>query len=259
MLITLKGVQINCVQRGQGPDILLLHGWGCHVGLWEHLMGALSSRARVTALDFPGHGESGPPPEPWGVTDFTQLALALMDELGIAKCDIVAHSFGGRVAMLLATAYPERVGKMVFTGAAGIRPQPSAVSARRSAKYRRLRGLWDKVAKLPGLAQVAARQREVLVQRYGSVDYKALDAQMRQTFSKVVEQDLRAYLPRIQAPTLLYWGDKDDQTPLWMAYEMERTMQDAGLAIVPGAGHFAYLEHALNFARVVSYFLLEEG
>ena len=108
------------------------------------------------------------------------------------------------------------------------------------------------------LSTAADHVREALIQRYGSADYKALDPEMRKTFVKVVNQDLRACLPGIKAPTLLYWGEQDDATPLWMGQAMEKEIPDAGLITVPGCGHFAYLEHLGEFTRIVRHFLLED-
>lgn len=99
--------------------------------------------------------------------------------------------------------------------------------------------------------------RETLVQKFGSADYKALTPEMRKTFVKIISQDLTDELPRIKAPTLLYWGAEDTETPLWMGKMMEERIPDAGLVVQEGAGHFAYLEHNQAFLRIAKNFLLE--
>ena len=63
--------------------------------------------------------------------------------------------------------------------------------------------------------------------------------------------------PRIKASTLLYWGEQDTETPLWMAKVMEEKIPDAGLVVEENAGHFAFLEQNARFLRIVSSFLLE--
>ncbi len=100
------------------------------------------------------------------------------------------------------------------------------------------------------------RWRTSLRKRFGSADYNALDEEMRRTFVKVIGLDLRPWLPRVKVPTLLYWGEQDTETPLWMGREMERTIPDAGLVTVPGT-HYAYLEHAMEFTHILKTFLLE--
>ena len=99
--------------------------------------------------------------------------------------------------------------------------------------------------------------REALVQKFGSADYKALSPEMRQTFNKVIAQDLTGELSKIRASTLLYWGEDDTETPLWMAKVMEERIPDAGLVVEPGTGHFAYLERNEKFLRIVCSFLVE--
>lgn len=258
MFVELCGVKIYVEQRGQGPDVLLLHGWGCSTKLMDGVAEALADGMRVTCFDFPGHGQSGRPPQPWGVPEFAKLTQELIETFKIAPCDIVAHSFGGRVTLMLASTRPQLVGRVVLTGGAGLRAPQDEAGKKRSSAYKRLRSVVDAAGKVPVLSTAADHAREALIQRYGSADYKALDPEMRKTFVKVVNQDLRACLPGIKAPTLLYWGEQDDATPLWMGQAMEKEIPDAGLITVPGCGHFAYLEHLGEFTRIVRHFLLED-
>ena len=101
------------------------------------------------------------------------------------------------------------------------------------------------------------RWQEALIQRYGSPDYRALSPQMRKTFNQIVTQDLAEELPLIQASTILFWGENDTETPLWMGRKMEELIPDAALIVEEGAGHFAYLEKSAVFESVVKSFLLE--
>ena len=80
---------------------------------------------------------------------------------------------------------------------------------------------------------------------------------MRQTFNKVISLDLTDRLEKIKAPTLLYWGAQDTETPLWMGQLMEEKIPDAGLVVEEGCGHFAYLEQNAKFLRIARSFLLE--
>ena len=78
---------------------------------------------------------------------------------------------------------------------------------------------------------------------------------MKKTFVKVVSEDLSPLLPRIQASTLLVWGEKDTETPLWMGQKMEKDIPDAGLVIFEGDDHFAYLHQWSRFVAIVRTFL----
>ena len=184
--MTLQGVRVHYEIGGHGErKVVLLHGWGCSEKLMAGISDALTPDMTVLRVDFPAHGESGFPPQPWGVPDF----------VGVAK---KTHLFG---------SLPDK---------------------------------WQ----------------ENLVQKYGSRDYAALSPEMRKTFVKVVGYDQSALLSHIKNPTLLIWGDRDTETPLWMGQPMEKEIADSGLVVLEGGTHFAYLEQAARFQTIVRQFLL---
>lgn len=259
MELTANDAKIYYEQHGEGlHNILLLHGWGCSVKLWESVTAELSKHARVTVIDFPGHGKSSRPPVPWGAEEYAAAVAELIEQLGIQGCDIIGHSHGGRTAICLAATRPELVGKLVLVGAAGLRAEPTEAQKKRSDTYKRLRGLSDALDKVRILGPLPEKMRESLRQKYGSADYNALDEEMRQTFVKVVGFNAEPLLPSIKASTLLIWGDADTETPLWMGQKMESLIPDAGLVVLQGGTHYAYLEKLADFLRIVQYFLLED-
>ncbi len=159
---------------------------------------------------------------------------------------------------MLAAEHPEMFTRLVLTGAAGIRPKPTEAARKRSETYRKLKGLCEGAKKWKIFGTLPERAEESLRKKFGSRDYNALDAEMRQTFVKVISQDLTPYLPRIQQPTLLLWGTEDTETPLWMGQEMERSIPDAALIPLEGGSHFAYAEQPARFNAIVRKFLVEE-
>ena len=261
MLLEIGKAKVEVTQSGSGARAcLLLHGWGCSAQMMENVRGALDGQMRVAAIDFPGHGKNGksaPPPEPWGVPEYMEMTAEVIRRLALAPCDIVAHSFGARVAILLAAEHPELVGRMVLTGAAGIKKPQSERASAKQTLYKGLKGAVNLAEKTHLFGSLPERGREALVQRFGSPDYRALSPEMRRTFVKVISLDLSDCLERIKAPTLLYWGAQDTETPLWMGQLMSERIPDAGLVVEEGAGHFAYLEHSARFLRILKSFLLE--
>lgn len=261
MQLEVCGAKVDVTDSGSGQRAaLLLHGWGCSAQMMASVASLLETQMRVAAPDFPGHGRQGralPPPEPWGVPEYMEMTAEIIRRLSLAPCDIVAHSFGGRVAILLAAKHPELVGRMILTGAAGIRPPKTGKATARQQLYKGLRGAVNLAEKTHLFGSLPDRGREALVQRFGSSDYRALTPEMRQTFNRVISLDLTDQLEKIQAPTLLYWGAQDTETPLWMGKLMEEKIPDAGLVVEEGAGHFAYLEQNARFLRIVRSFLLE--
>lgn len=256
MQITLCGVKLNYEQYGDhGPDVLLLHGWGCSLEHFRPIIDNLRSDYRLTAVDFPAHGKSDDPPEPWGVGDFAECIKALIEKLGICGCDIIAHSFGCRVALWLAANEPDLVNRLVLTGAAGIRKPQSKEAKRRSARFKRLKKMYQAVEKIALLRPLAEKGIKALQNKYGSPDYNALSDEMKKTFVKVITEDLSPLLPRVKASTLLVFGENDTETPLWMGKKMEEEIPDAGLVVFENDDHFAYLHQWQRFTAVVRAFL----
>ena len=236
---------------GEGRHLLLLHGWGASAELFAPLLPLLQQGRRVIVPDLPGFGATQPPGEPWGATEYAGWTAALLDRIGAAQCDVIGHSNGGRVAIALAVAHPQRVGRLVLTGSAGIRPRHGLRHRLSVRTYKALRGTaGSRFA--PALLKAWAGAR---ADRRGSDDYRNATGVMRQTLVRLVNQDLRALLPRISQPVLLIWGDADAETPLADGRLMERLIPDAGLVVFEGAGHYAYLEQAGRFAHIVNVFL----
>lgn len=256
MQTSLCGVQLHYEQYGGGDrHILMLHGWGCSTEHFVPIAQALQADYHVTVIDFPAHGQSSPPPAPWGVSDFAACVKALIQALNIAPCDIIAHSFGGRVALWLAANEPQLVKRLVLTGCAGLKKPQSEESKKKSARYQRLKKLYQSLEKIKPLQPLAQKAQQALRQKYGSADYNALSEEMKKTFVKIVNEDLSPLLPRIQASTLLVWGENDQDTPLWMGQAMEKAIPDAGLVLFEHDDHFAYLRQWPRFVAVVRAFL----
>ena len=251
-----NGTEIHYRIDGTGNNrVLLLHGWGCDMTLMQPVADALKKEYRTLTVDLPGHGDSNKPPEPWGVAEYAACLLELLHRLSFIPCSVIAHSFGCRIATLLEAEHSDIFEKIIFTGAAGIRPMLSEEAKKRNLRYQQLKGYCEYIKKIPALGKMAARWEERLRQKYGSRDYNALDEKMRGTFVKVVNQDLSVLYERFSSPTLLIWGDADTETPLWMAHEMEKLIPDAGLVIFEGGTHFAYLEQLHRFITIVLQFL----
>ncbi len=240
----------------EAPAIVLLHGWGCDSTIFSFISASLMESGTVITLDFPGHGQSDAPPVPWGVQEYADMLRTLLLDNGFERVDLVAHTFGGRVALMLANRHPEMVRKMVLTGGAGIKKPATPSQSKRTQRYKRLSRLLETAKGLPGLWNAVGGLQERLRNHYGSPDYVKLDELMRKTFVKVISEDLLPLLHDIKAPTLLIWGGADTETPLWMGQQMEQSIPDAGLVIFEGRGHFAFVEEWQRFVVIVKQFLI---
>ena len=244
----INDVTIRYSCEGQGQDVILLHGWGQNIEMMDPIGNHLKDRFRVFIIDFPGFGESSQPPVAWGVEDYSEFLRAFVVNNDI-KCPIlIGHSFGCRVAIHYASKY--EVKKMVLTGAAGLKPKHSFDYYVRIYTFKTLK-------KLTNFGPLKKYQVKV-ANYFGSSDYKNTDGVMRQTFVKVVNDDVKDLIPHISIPVLLIFGEKDDATPLWMGKYMEEHFPDAGLVVFEGASHYAYLEQLPRFLTILEAFLKNE-
>ncbi len=222
-------------------DIVLMHGWGCDHSIWAGVQAHLEGRFRVTALDFPGFGDSAEPPVAWGMDDYAAWFDDFLKARKIEDPVLVGHSFGGRVAIIHGARH--KVNKIVLVDAAGVKP-------RRSLSY------YIKVYSFKAAKRfLPSKIIDVWRARAGSADYRAASPVMRATLSRVVNEDLRRYMPDIKVPTLLVWGANDTATPVADARKMEKLIPDAGLVVFDGTGHYSFLERAGQFNAILDSFL----
>ena len=232
--VYINGYKTFFKQKGKGQNLLLLHGWGGNVDSFGPFFDSMANHFCVTAIDFWGFGKSDKPPKNADTFWYAQMTNDFLSKMDIKKPNVVAHSFGGRVAIILSSQ--NLFDKVVLCSSAGIRPKFNLKKYIRIRKY--------KLAKKFGKN----------LSGYGSDDYKNLDADMQQVFVKVVNDFLESYAKNTVAQTLLVWGKEDKTTPLYMAKKLNRLIKNSGLVAIKGAGHFCFLDNFYTFDRVVKSF-----
>jgi pimeloyl-ACP methyl ester carboxylesterase len=254
--IQVDGLSIRLARRGDEHDpadlpIVVLHGWGAHLEAIEPIVAPLAAETEVLALDLPGFGESEEPPGPWSSEDYARFVATLLEDAGISRCHLIGHSRGGAIAICLAVQRPELIGRLILCDAAGLRPK-------RGLRYRRRVAL-AKLGRLLGLFGPPGRRLQARIRgRVASSDYLNASPAMRETFRRVIAEDLAGHLPQISAPALLVWGSADEDTPLWMGERMAELLPDGALVVFEGAGHFAYADQPARFAQLSRHFLCEQ-
>jgi pimeloyl-ACP methyl ester carboxylesterase len=221
-----------------GPDrvVLLLHGWGQSLQSMLPMGQLLAGVATIHALDLPGFGASEPPPKDWDTFAYAKRVLAYLDEQGIARADLMGHSFGGRVAVQMAAHWPDRVRSIVLIGAAGLRPRRTFRQRLRVA-FSRWLGKFARM--LPGaLREPLLRWREG---RFGSRDFRAAPEPLKSILSRVVAEDLQAEARRIRAPALLLWGRNDTETPVEMGERYAGLIAGSRMLVLEDHDHFPFV------------------
>ena len=251
MIKKVNGLNINYIVEGQGEPIMVLHGWGCNINTVLSIVNILKDRYKVYALDLPGFGESEEPKEPIGSFEYAEILKNFMIDEGIEKADFLGHSFGGKLSIIMGSKYPHMVNKIVLVDSAGLIPKRGPKYYIRVYSFKTLRFIYKNF-----FFWIKDDERmEKFYKRFGSDDYQDSSGVMRKILVKLVNENLKDLLKTIKAPTLIIWGDQDMDTPLYMAHTMEKEIQDSGLVVFEGAGHYSFLDDFHKFKAVINVFL----
>lgn len=254
MQAVVGGINTNYELVGEGePLVLLLHGWGSSLEPYRPTVAVTAEKYRTAAPDFPGFGGSSEPPEAWRVDDYADWTEKLVAFLGAERVIIFGHSFGGRVAIKLASRehLPFTLEKLVLIDSAGIIPEKSMGDRLKAKMYKAGRSVMTSAP----MKKLFPDAVESLRRRVGSADYNAASPLMRRVLVNTVNEDLEPLLPMIKVPTLLVWGENDTATPLSDGKTMERLIPNAGLVTLKGAGHYSFLDDRYTYERVIRSFL----
>lgn len=217
---------------GEGaPRVLALHGWGRRGRDFAPALEGVST----LAPDLPGFGATPPPDDVIGAHGYAEIVARLLPEFEEPPL-VVGHSFGGRVGVCLAAAYPERIGSLLLTGVPLVRRAPWVKAP---LTYRFIRALHR-----GGL--ISDERLETEKRRRGSADYRAATGVMREILVKTVNEGYEEELRRLRSPVMLLWGENDREVPTGTAIAARGIMERAGVEvsfeIVPGVGHHLPVE-----------------
>lgn len=253
MFTEIDNLKINYICKGKGQQsVLLLHGWGANITLFNQIINHLTPFFKIYAPDLPGFGESDEPTTPWNVDNYVDFVIKFCEKTGIKNCFLISHSFGGRITIKLMSRknLPFNVEKIVLTGSAGIRPKQTVKGKIKTRLYK----IGRSILSAKPCQKLMPNALGNLRRKNGSADYNAASPVMRQCLVKVVNEDLTELIPNISVPTLLIWGEKDDAVPLSDARLMEKLIKDSGLVVFEGCGHYAFLEQGERFCRILDSF-----
>jgi pimeloyl-ACP methyl ester carboxylesterase len=159
---------------------------------------------------------------------------------------LFGHSFGGKIAFLIAYLYPQNVEKLILMSANVLRNRHGLVWHWKVGSY--------KIAKFFMKYFCSAEKTEEWKKRFGSEDYKMSEG-MRDILVKEVNEDFSSLLPKVNTPVFLYWGKKDTATPLWMAKKINRKLSDCGMFVVNHGTHYPFLQD-MRIVSIIKTFIL---
>lgn len=233
-------------RRGHGPDLVMLHGWSMHSGVWHQLVDSLAERFTLHLVDLPGHGHSD-----WQRDDFTfeQLLPTLADNTP-EKAIWMGWSLGGLITLALAQRYPQKISKLILMAATPRfvedKDWPCAVKA----------GVFRDFAANLDVDQKQTLQRFLMLQAKGAQQsrdtIRLLSQQLAQQHTPepgalhaglncLLKADMRQALAELTCPVQLILGDRDTLIPADMV-EYAATLNPAlQITMLEGAGHAPFI------------------
>ena len=220
--------------------MLFLHGYLSDKRSFYYQTEYFSKFYKVTAPDIIGFGASSPLESAYSLDDYVNWLKDFIERRKIVKPVILAHSFGARMALKYLSGEKDAADRLIITGGAGL-VKRSPQYMRRVKAYRRVKKLFPKFAE----------------RHYGSREYRSLSPLMKESYKKIVNEDLKTCASRIEVPTLLIYGKNDTVTPVTEEGEtFKGLIKGSGLATMEG-GHFCFSEHPEVFNGTVYKYLTE--
>lgn len=238
--IKLRGSRILVRSQGEGEPVLLINGVGSHTGMWRPIESCWQNR-RVISFDAPGVGRSPNRLAPTTIKDISEIAVAVLDHLGLEQSDVLGYSLGGTVAQTLALHHPDRVRRLVLTATSvGLGLVPGRWSSvfhlyNPMRYYSKLYYEWT----IGPMAGGQARNDPMFIERHGELrrlHRPNLLGYYTQMAAISSFSSLR-WLKDVQVPTLVVTGDDDPLIPPVNSYLLARRIPEARLLVSPDDGH----------------------
>ena len=288
--IQINGLNINYKTIGNGNvPIVLLHGWGVssdkYLELLKKLYSIFNTQYSILIPDLPGFGKSEEPKENWKLDDYVEFVDEFIEKTSrkggfeliknilekrqkgstalrglwsqrsktTQNIILIGHSFGGRIAIKYAVKYPEKIDKLILTGAAGIRHK---LTIKQKSLFI-LTKIGKTIFSLPIINNFQKPVYNIFskIARSRKKDYYSASPRMKKIMKNVLAEDLMDYFDKIKTPTLLVWGRKDKTTPLADGEIMKFKIQNSKLKVIDDANHNLPYQKPEEFVKIMKEFI----
>lgn len=256
--ISIDNLKINYKIAGEGPAILILHGWGGSSDSWISVQEILSQNVfKVICPDLPGFGKSENPPIPWSNDDYCNFILDFIKEIKRSCGEftepffLIGHSFGGGLAVKFTAKHPQKVKSLILSDAAIIRGK------KRLSFRQRIAYLIAKIFNIPFFERIIFYPwfKKLVYKIAGTYDYYLAKGVMKETFKKTSKEDLAYFLSQIRVPTLIIWGKKDKTLPLEDGFLIRKEIFNSKIEIIEGADHSPHRKTPEELSKIILKFL----
>lgn len=235
--VLIKDLKVNYKVIGEGKPFLILHGWSSNSDKWQKIGEFLAEKnCKVIIPDLPGFGKSQQPQNSWSLDNYVDWLLLFCEavpELG-DQFYLAGHSFGGAIASKFTIKYVQRVSKLFLISAACVR------------KNTAIKKVWYRLAKISKIFSFLPLYDKARKGFYKYIikksDYPYQSGVMKETYLKIILDDLSYRVRFIRVPTFIIWGDKDESTPIADAHWLNDRILRSKLTIIAGADHLLHVK-----------------
>jgi len=210
--------------------VLILHGWGSKAENWSQVKKLLEREGyKVFAPDLPGFGKNPPLSRPWAIDDYVEWLADFCEKNNLSQFFLLGHSFGGAISLKFSLKCPEKVKKMFLVASSGIR--------RKNLKkkiFKKIANFSKFFSFFPFYPLFRKIFYKIIIKKS---DYPYTEGIMKETYLKVINEDLSFLFSQVSVPTIIIWGEKDDVLPVENAYFMNQKIKNSNLIIIAGANH----------------------
>jgi pimeloyl-ACP methyl ester carboxylesterase len=265
LLLEINGGALNVETSGKGKPVILIHGLGADLNLWNEVVPLLAKKQKVITYDLRGAGLSRyDSSKPLSIDLWANDLKALMDNLRVESASLVGWSLGGMISIHFSANMPERCTSLILVGTtARLRPAALEFFKRRGELASRIGmpALIDQTfqSSLDAFAPSARENRPEIIQTYR----RMLEGYQKDSYAAacraLVEVDLRPKLKEISTASLIIVRQYDPRTPVEDSEAMCMAMPNSALKILPDCGHFYPLEQPKRLSQEIQRFLTMAG
>ena len=232
--------------------LIIIPGWGGNKQTWKKFAKLASGNFDVEVIELPCFGDEPCPTTSWNVEDYTEFVKEKLKKSSLLVGErqrevstpvstnqviLLGHSFGGQVATVFASKYPELIDKLILSAPAVFRPKKTfrRFIFRAGAKFGRL------FFRIPWIEKGSVLAENLYHKAIGAKDYHDTSGIKRETFRNIIRQDRGVEASHITTPTLILWGTMDTYLPTSDAYKLNKLIPNSKLEIIKNGRHGLHL------------------